>query len=167
MILLNAFNPLSLITPDLGFLFWTLLVFIIFYLLVGKFAIRPILNSLDSRNQSIEESLKAAQHAKLEFENLSKQNEDALRAIKEEKLKMMEDVKKEVNSYREAEMEKARQESKDLIERAKGEIDQMKSKAIAEAKGQIGALAIDIASKVLHDKLEQADYHDKYLTNIQ
>lgn len=68
MILL--FDPMSLITPDLGYTFWTLLAFVIFWLIAGKFAVKPIVSSIEARNQKIEDELLSAQKARQEFEQL-------------------------------------------------------------------------------------------------
>ncbi|HEY0067240.1 MAG TPA: F0F1 ATP synthase subunit B, partial [Flavisolibacter sp.] len=52
---------MRLLTPELGLLFWTLLAFIIVFLILRKFAWGPILSSLDKREQTIADSLETAQ----------------------------------------------------------------------------------------------------------
>ena len=105
MILL--FDPLSLITPDLGYSFWTLLAFVLFWFIAGKFAVKPIVSSIEARNQKIEDELLSAQRAKEEFEELKSQNKDLLKEAREERQRMISDARKDIETFRAAEMAKA------------------------------------------------------------
>jgi len=55
---------MDLVTPDVGLLFWTFVSFAILYFLLKKFAWKPILGSVNEREQSIHEALLAAEKAK-------------------------------------------------------------------------------------------------------
>ena len=50
-------NPMELVTPAIGLMFWTCVVFILLLILLKKFAWKPILKAVDDRNNSIEEAL--------------------------------------------------------------------------------------------------------------
>jgi len=63
-ILANAF---SLITPDFGLFFWTMLTFALLWFILGKFAFGPIGKSLRERSDAIENSLKMAEKARAEM----------------------------------------------------------------------------------------------------
>ena len=64
-------NPLDLVTPDLGLMFWTIVVFICLLLILKKFAWKPILESVEQRTLSIEKALTASEDAKAEIANLT------------------------------------------------------------------------------------------------
>ena len=49
---------MELITPDFGLLFWQVIVFGSLFFVLAKFAWKPIINSLDEREQSIDEAIK-------------------------------------------------------------------------------------------------------------
>ena len=66
---------MRLVTPDIGTIFWMLLMFIAVLLILRKFAWKPILNALRNREQSIEDSLRSADKAKKEMEKLKVDNE--------------------------------------------------------------------------------------------
>jgi len=66
---------MELVTPDVGTIFWMLLMFILVLVILKKFAWKPILNALDNREKTIEESLRSADRAREEMEQLKADNE--------------------------------------------------------------------------------------------
>lgn len=151
MILL--FDPISLITPNLGYTFWTFLAFALFWFIAGKFAVKPIVGSIEARNQKIEDELLSAQKARQEFEELKAQNDDLLKDAREERQQMLLTAKKDAEVFRAAEMAKAKEDATKLLESAKAEIENQKRAAIQEVKKEVGALSIDIAEKLVREKL--------------
>ena len=83
------FDPISLITPDLGYVFWTTLAFVGFWFLIGKFAVRPIQNSIESRNKSIEDSLAQAEIGSREIATMQTRHEDLVKEASEARARIM------------------------------------------------------------------------------
>jgi F-type H+-transporting ATPase subunit b len=164
MILL--FDPMSLITPDLGYTFWTLLAFVIFWLIAGKFAVKPIVSSIEARNQKIEDELLSAQKARQEFEQLKLQNDDLLKSAREERQVMLLEAKKDADSFRSAEMAKAKEDATRLLEQAKSEIENQKRAAINEVKKEVGAISIGIAEKLVREKLSDSASQQSLVTKL-
>lgn len=164
MILL--FDPMSLITPDLGYTFWTLLAFVIFWLIAGKFAVKPIVSSIEARNQKIEDELLSAQKARQEFEQLKLQNDDLLKSAREERQIMLIEAKKDADSFRSAEMAKAKEDATRLLEQAKSEIENQKRAAINEVKKEVGAISIGIAEKLVREKLTDSASQQSLVTKL-
>jgi F-type H+-transporting ATPase subunit b len=164
MILL--FDPMSLITPDLGYTFWTLLAFVIFWLIAGKFAVKPIVSSIEARNQKIEDELLSAQKARQEFEQLKSQNDDLLKSAREERQIMLIEAKKDADSFRSAEMAKAKEDATRLLEQAKSEIENQKRAAINEVKKEVGAISIGIAEKLVREKLSDSASQQSLVTKL-
>ncbi len=52
---------MGLLSPDYGLVFWTLIAFILVFIILRKFAWKPILSSLKERETSIADSLATAQ----------------------------------------------------------------------------------------------------------
>ncbi len=50
----------SVIKPDFGLIFWTTIIFGLFWLLIGKYAFKPIANALKVREDEIQGSLDEA-----------------------------------------------------------------------------------------------------------
>ena len=58
---------MDLVTPAIGLVFWTVLIFFILLVLLRAFAWKPILNAVNERNESILEALSSAEKAKEEM----------------------------------------------------------------------------------------------------
>ena len=71
-------DAMQLVTPGIGLMFWTVVIFILLLVILKKFAWKPILDAVDDRNKSIEEALTAAEKAKKEMAELSANNEKIL-----------------------------------------------------------------------------------------
>jgi len=162
---------MKLITPDIGLLFWMLIVFGIVLFILTKFAWKPILKALKDREQSIDQALKLAEKAREEMEKLQEVNEkiilegraerDAiLRDAKEVKLQMIDDARQE-----------ASKETQRLLEAARSAIKGEKEAAIDEIRKQIVELSLDIAEKILREKLadskEQKDLIDRLVREVK
>ena len=164
MILL--FDAMSLITPDLGYAFWTFLAFGIFWLIAGKFAVNPIVSSIEARNQKIEDELLSAQKAKEEFEQLKSQNEDLLKAAREERQQMMLEAKKDIDAFRTSELQRAKDDATKMIEAAKNEIETQKKAALLEVKREVGMLSVSIAEKLVREKLSDSASQQSLVTKL-
>ena len=71
-------DSMQLVTPAIGLMFWTVVIFMLLLILLKKFAWKPILKAVDDRNSSINEALASAEKAKSEMEQLSADNDKIL-----------------------------------------------------------------------------------------
>ncbi len=76
---------MDLVTPDIGLVFWTTLVFLIVLVILRRMAWKPILNAVNEREESIENALAAAEKAKEEVANLKADNERILQEARVER----------------------------------------------------------------------------------
>ena len=76
---------MELVTPEIGLIFWTTIVFTLLLIVLKKYAWKPILNAVDQRNKSIEEALLAAEKAKEEMNSLNADNEKILAEARRER----------------------------------------------------------------------------------
>ena len=79
----NYMDPMALVTPAIGLVFWTSVVFILLIFILKKFAWNHILDSVDKRNKNIEDALQSAENAKKEMENLQAENKKISRNVVE------------------------------------------------------------------------------------
>ena len=155
----------SLTNPAIGTLFWSVLIFSLFFLLLSKLAWKPILNAVKARDEIIKGSLESAEKAREEMLKLQSDNEAILRKAREERegiLKEARDVRDKLISEAKG---KATEEAEKLIEKARVGIENEKSKAISEIQKQVATLSVDIASKLLGEKLKQTGEQDKLIDN--
>lgn len=145
---------MELLTPALGLFFWTLVVFVIVFLVLRKFAWRPILKSLKDREEFIDNSLKAADNARKDIELLQANNEKLLQEARIERDKILKEAKEIGESFITQAKQKADAESKRMIAAAHDSINKEKESAKAEIKDLVAALSIEMAEKILKKKFE-------------
>jgi F-type H+-transporting ATPase subunit b len=155
----------SLVSPAIGLVFWTTIIFVLFFLLLKKFAWKPILNAVKARDEMIRGSLASAEKARKEMTKLQSDNEAILKKAREER----EGILKEARDIRDkliAEAKgKASEEADKLVEKARAGIEREKAIALADIREQVANLSVDIASKLLGEKLKQTGEQQKLIDN--
>jgi F-type H+-transporting ATPase subunit b len=162
---------MSLITPEFGLLFWQTLIFLILFLLLAKFAWKPILGSLKEREDSIESALRMADQAKLEMQQLRAGNEKLLADARLERDRMMQEATAMANQHRETEKARATSEANYIVQQAREAIQTEKNAALAEVKNTAAQLSLDIAERILRrelaDPAAQTQLVDSYLKEVK
>jgi F-type H+-transporting ATPase subunit b len=161
--LLLAFDPIQLLTPDLGLVFWTLLGFLAFWFIMGKFAFKPIISAIQKREETINEALQSANKAKEEMKHMHADNERLLAEAKEERLKILKEAKDAKESIIQEAHTRANEEKTRILFEAKAEIDKQKNDAIASVKKEVGKLSVEIAEKILRKELDSAKGHESLI----
>jgi len=144
---------MELVTPEIGLIFWTTVVFSLLLLVLKKYAWKPILSAVDERNKSIEDALKAADKAKEEMLSLNADNERILMEAKKERDILLKEGREIKDSIIAEAKDKAKIESDKILITAKEQINNEKMKAITELKNQVAEISIDIAEKILKSEL--------------
>lgn len=163
MIVLLSFTPFQ---PTPGLAFWSALIFILFWILMGKFAFKPIASALEKRENDIQDALDSAKKAKEEMSNLKAENEKILAEAREERAKIIQEARDIKNQTIAEAKEKAKEEANKIITGAKLEIDNQKKAALAELKNQVGGMAIEIAEKLVKKQLAGSAEHDAYVKTL-
>lgn len=162
---------MSLITPEFGLLFWQTLIFLILFLLLAKFAWKPILGSLKEREDSIESALRMADQAKIEMQQLRAGNEKLLAEARLERDRMMQEATIMANQHRETEKARATNEANHIVQQARETIQTEKNAALAEVKNTAALLSLDIAERILRrelaDPAAQTQLVDSYLKEVK
>ncbi len=152
----------NLFAGDIGNAFWTLLIFVLVIVVLGKFAWTPLLNGLQKREEFIRVSLEEAKEDRLAAEARLQEYEQKLVGAKDEANEIIDRAKGEAESLRVRLEQQAREESEAMLERAKREIDIAKQSAVKELYSTSAELATDIAGKILHRELNSQD-HDRLI----
>ena len=162
---------MGLLTPDYGLLFWMVLSFSIVLFILKKFAWKPILSALKEREKSIEGALKSAEKAKAEMAKMQADNEKILAEARLERDKLIKEARQMKDKIVEDAKALAQAEGQKMIEAARLLINSEKKAAIKEIKDQVAVLSIQIAEKLIKDKLadnaNQSEYIDKLLKDIK
>ena len=144
-----------MISFDPGLIIWTTIIFTLLLIVLKKFAWKPILNSVDERNKSIEEALKAADKAKEEMASLNADNERILQEARVERDTLLKEAREIKKSIINEAKEQANTEAEKILTSTKEQISNEKMKALTELKNQVAELSIEMTEKVL--KLELSD----------
>jgi F-type H+-transporting ATPase subunit b len=155
----------SLVSPAIGLVFWTTVIFLLFFLILKKFAWKPILSAVKARDEMIKGSLASAEKARKEMAKLQSDNEAILKKAREERegiLKEARDVRDKLISEAKG---RASEEAEKLVEKARAGIEREKAVALADIREQVANLSVEIASKLLGEKLKQTGEQQKLIDN--
>ncbi len=154
---------MEFLTPGTGLLFWQVVVFLGLVLLLAKFAWKPILSSLQQREESIQNALDQAEKAKMEMASLKSDNEKLLKETREERDKILRDARSASNRIQEEAQATAKKTADKIIEDAKAVINTEKQAALRDVKAQVAQFSLEIAEKLIKRNLSD-DKSQKELT---
>jgi F-type H+-transporting ATPase subunit b len=153
-------NPL--LTPAVGLIIWQVIIFVLLFLLLAKFAWKPIINSLKDRERSIQEALDTAEKARHEMSQLKSDNEKLLQEAREERDRILREAREVSMKMREEGQHEAKKVSDKIIEDARAAINIEKQAAMKEIKVQVAMFSLEIAEKLIKKNLS-ADKAQKEL----
>ena len=151
---------------SLGLFFWQAVLFIALILLLRKFAWKPILDSVNDREEGIREALDSAEKAKLDMQNLQADNEKLLKEARLEREAMLKEAREMKAKMIEDAKTDAKEEANKLVAAAQASIETEKKAAIAELKTQVASLSIEIAEKVVREELSNKDKQMKLVESM-
>lgn len=149
-----------------GLFFWQLGVLIVLLILLRKFAWKPILNSLNDREQGIKNALESAENARVEMQNLKANNDKLLQEARQDRDEMLKEARDMKDKMIQDASDEANEKAEKIIERAQNSIEGEKRAAIAEIKGQMADLSVDIAEKVVRKELDDKKDQQKLVERL-
>ncbi len=162
---------MELLTPGIGLIFWQFVIFLIVFFILRSLAWKPIMGALKAREAMIGDSLKAAELAKEEVAQIKADNEYLLQEAREEREKMLSEALKTANEIKEEAKAETSKISEKMIADAKVTIENEKKQALAEVRNLVGELSLEIAEKILREKLgddkSQKALVDKFLKDVK
>jgi len=157
---------MDLLTPSFGLIIWTLLAFVIVAFILKKYAWKPILKSLDTREKNIASSIETAERIKAEMAQMQNENEALLAKAREERGLLLKEARETRDKIVNEAKEQAKTEASRIVSEAQQAIQQQKMAAIIEVKNQVSNLVIDIAEKVLRRELSNKTEQEKYIKQL-
>lgn len=145
---------MSLLTPDLGLLFWMLVSFGIVFFVLAKFGFPIIVKMVEERKAFIDNSLEAAKQANERLAGIQQESERILKHAREEEIRILKEAEEIRNKIVEEAKGQAGVEAGKLIEEAKNAIRKEKEMALRDLRNQMAVLSIGIAEKVLRRNLD-------------
>jgi F-type H+-transporting ATPase subunit b len=148
-------NPL--VQPDPGLFIWTIVVFLVLLTLLAKFAWRPLLEALDTRQAAIKKSLDDAVQAGKELERLTLESAEILRTARGEAESIISRSRVDAERLREETKQKARTEADYIVRDAQRQIQLQTGQALQQIRKEAAELSVSIASKILQRTVTKED----------
>lgn len=156
----------SVIKPDFGLIFWTVLIFLVLYFILGKMAFEPIQKALRKRDGEIQDSIDEAKRARAEMEALTSQNQQLLAEAREERTRILTDAERTRKEIVEAAKNEAKDAAQKVAADARRDIENMRKAAMVDLKKEVGTMAIEIAEKVLRKDLKNDASQDTFVKEL-
>jgi F-type H+-transporting ATPase subunit b len=154
---------------DPGIIIWAWITFIVLLIILYKFAWKPILSTIDDRENKIRDSLERAEKAKQEAELLL---EDYQKKIKEAETEVQDMIKKnqEITDKTRNEMiSQAKLDAQKIMEKTKQEIENERDAAFLQLKKDVADLVITTSKHIIGDILDESKHKiliDKYIKQM-
>jgi F-type H+-transporting ATPase subunit b len=162
----QLFIMAGLLEPGIGLIFWTSLTFLLLVLLLGKFAWKPILNAIKTREEGIEKALGAAERALNDMRELKSNNEKMLQEARNERDALMKEAREAKEGIIAEAKTKAQKDADRIMAGAREQIINEKNAAVAELKNQVATLSIEIAEKILRSDLSTDEKQKALVSNL-
>jgi F-type H+-transporting ATPase subunit b len=148
-------NPL--VQPDPGLFIWTIITFLVLLFLLAKFAWKPLLTALESRQDTIRKSLDDAQKAKEELERLQRESAEIIRKAHVDAQAIVGKGRTDAERLGEELRQKAREEADGIVKNAERQIQLETRRAVQEIRREAVDLSVTIASKLLERHVSKED----------
>ncbi len=162
---------MELFTPDFGLIFWMFVAFGVLFLILWKFAWPVILKSVDSRADLIDKGVEYAQNAKEQLDHAQQSADELVKSAQRRQADMLREADRLKSQIIDEARTAAQTEAQKVMDAAKASIVQQQKEAEEALRGSVGAIALDIAQKVVQQRLAddkaQQQLVDKLLTEIE
>lgn len=157
---------MSLLTPDLGLLFWMLLSFGIVFVILSKYGFPVIIKAVQQRKEYIDQSLETARLANDQLAGIQVAGEKLLAEAKERQNAILKEAMAEKEQIIAEARQRAVVEAHLQIEEASRRIREEKDKAIREVRTEIADLSVAIAEKVIKEKISRGEEQQKTIDRL-
>lgn len=163
---MQSINLPSILTPDVGLLFWMLLAFLVVFGLMAKFGFPVIINMVNERKNYIDESLQKAHEANERLASIEQEGERLLNEARTRQAEILSQAKATSDSIVREAREKAQEEGAKLLQDAKAQIAAEKENALRDIRETVADLSVVIAEKVVRQKLANTTEQQKLIEQM-
>jgi len=143
---------------DIGNALWTVVIFVLVLVVLGKYAWGPLLAGLQAREAYIRESLQAARRDREEAEARLGEYQEKLAAARTEATAIIEEGRRDAEAVKRKIEEQAKQESDKMIQRAQREIEVATAEATRQLYTLSAHLATELAARIIGRELDPKDH---------
>jgi len=159
-----------LIQPQFGTIFWTLVTFLILMFLLAKFAWKPLLSAVDSREKGIRDSIDTARQQRDESQRILEEHKALLNQARRERAEAVEAGRRDAERVKGEILEEARRQREQLVAQTEAQLAASLRQARVELKGEVASLAIQAAGKLLAKNLDEPTQRrlvEEYIADLE
>ena len=146
-----------LVSPDIGLMIWTLVVFGISLYVLAKIAFPRIGEALDKRQHAIEESIEASERTRAEAERLLAEYRERLGDARGQADEIVARARKTAEAHEQEVIAEARAKREEMMEQTRRDIEAETRRAIQEIRSEVADLTVAATEKVTRKSLTDAD----------
>ena len=146
-----------LVSPNVGLMIWTLLAFIVAFLILRKYAWPPITAALDKRQKAIEESIDVAERTRADAQQLLTEYRERLREARSQADEIVARASKAGEVHERETLDKARVQREELMAQTRRAIEAETRRAIQEIRNEVADLTVLATEKVTRKTLTEDD----------
>jgi len=147
-------EKVDLLSPNVGVMFWTLVIFGVLLWVLSRYAFKPLTAAVEAREKHLEEMIQSAKADRDEAARLLAEQQKALEASRADAQRVVAESRITAEKLRNDMMEQTKQQQRELLERARGEIDNERKRAITDLRREAVDLALAGASKLVERNLD-------------
>ena len=146
-----------LVSPDVGLMIWTLVVFLLSMYILAKVAFPRIQDALDKRQRAIEESIDTAERTRVEADRLLAEYRERLAEARHQADEIVARARKTAENNEAEGIAEARRKREEMMAATRRDIEQETRRAIQEIRNEVADLTVLATEKVTRKTLTEAD----------
>ena len=162
---------MGLFKPEIGLVFWMLVVFLIILAILAKYAWPVIIRSIEQRADFIDSGVKFTREAKQRLDEVETKVEEMLAEAHRKQLAALQETERMKREMIENAKKEAADEVRKMMEEAKASMEQAKREAEKQMRRQVSRLSLEISEKVLRKDLSkdtaQVELVDRMLDELE
>lgn len=150
--LLAASSPLTKIIP--GLMIWTIVFFLIVFVVLKKYAFGAIQKLIDERREQIRRAIEEADNARDEARRLLEEHRQLIGQARSEAEQILAEARRTRESMEQRMREETEQDRQRRLEETRKEIAAETARALEQIRAEVAELTLDAASRVVGKKLD-------------
>ena len=146
-----------LITPNVGLMLWTLLLFVVSMYVLAKLAFPRISAALDQRQRAIEDSIETAERARQQADELLTEYRERLAEARAQAEEIVDRARKTAEVHERDAQAQAAHRREQMMEQTRRDIDSETRRAIDEIRREVADLTVLATEKVTRKVLDEED----------
>lgn len=138
-----------------GYIIWQAVSFLILAYVLYRFAFKPVLSTMDERQEKIDAGLKYAEEMKVKLAEAQEEKKKILQEASMEAKQIVTEARVDAESRIERSTQEAIKSAEEVTRKARAQIELDRKQMIAEARSEISRLVVATAAKVLSKELSQ------------